>query len=90
MHTLWQENINKNRVILPPEQAPYKATSIMIRQAKGAILKSVKKETPKYWNERISKLAFQGNFIQLLIKEKQNITWKSNRIMYQVKYYHLQ
>ena len=31
----------------------------------------------KYWNERISKLAFQGNFIQLPIEEKQNIAWKS-------------
>ena len=77
MQTMWQENINENRIILPPEEAPYKATPLMIRQAKGAMLKSVKEETLKYWNERISKLAFQGNFIQLLIEEKQNITWKS-------------
>ena len=62
---------------MPPEEAQYKATSLMTKQAKGAMLKSVKEETLKYWNERISKLTFQGNFIQLLIEEKQNIFWKS-------------
>ena len=41
------------------------------------MLKSIKKETLKYWNERISKLTFQGSFIQLSIEEKENVTWKS-------------
>ena len=41
------------------------------------MLKSVKEETLKYWNERVQKLAFQGDFIQLLVEENENITWKS-------------
>ena len=41
------------------------------------MLKSVKEETTEYWNELISKLIFQGNFKQLLIDKKLNITWKS-------------
>ena len=41
------------------------------------MVKSVKEETFKYWNERVQKLAFQGDFIQLLLEEKENITWRS-------------
>jgi hypothetical protein len=48
-----------------------------INQSKKAILKSVQNKTLCYWNDRVKKLAFQGNFIQLLIEEKQNITWQS-------------
>jgi hypothetical protein len=41
------------------------------------MLNSVKKETLKYWNEKVQKLTFQGDFIGLLMEEKNNITWKS-------------
>ena len=77
MQTLWQENIKENRITLPHAEEAYTATSLIVRQAKGAMLKSIKEETLKYWNERVRKLTFQGDFIQLLIEEKENITWKS-------------
>ena len=34
-------------------------------------------ETLKCWNDKVRKLAFQGSFIELLIEEKDNVTWKS-------------
>ena len=39
--------------------------------------KSVKEETLLNWNNKVKKLTFQGDFINLLIEEESNITWKS-------------
>ena len=39
--------------------------------------KSVQAETHNTWNERIRKLTFQGDFVQLLIEEQENVSWKS-------------
>ena len=39
--------------------------------------KSVKEEPLLNWNNKIKKLTFQGYFINLLIEEESNITWKS-------------
>ena len=38
---------------------------------------SIKEETLLYWNKKIQKLVLQGDFINLLIEEKSNVTWKS-------------
>ena len=38
---------------------------------------SVKQETIQYWNTRVKKLTFQGDFVKLLIEEKENATWQS-------------
>ena len=77
MQTLWQENIDKNTITLPHTEEAQRASPAIIRQAKKAMYKSVREETLTYWNERVQKLAFQGDFIQLLVEEKENITWKS-------------
>ena len=39
--------------------------------------KSVQAETNNTWNKHIRKLTFQGDFVQLLIKEQENMSWKS-------------
>ena len=39
--------------------------------------KSVQAETNNTWNKSIRKLTFQGDFVQLLIKEQENMSWKS-------------
>ena len=49
----------------------------MINKAKKAMLRSVQAENMDYWNKKIKKLAFQGDFAQLLVEEKTNVTWKS-------------
>ena len=39
--------------------------------------KSVKEETLALWNSKVKKLTLQGDFINLLIEEQSNVTWKS-------------
>ena len=38
---------------------------------------TVKEETLALWNSKIKKLTLQGNFVNLLIEEQSNVTWKS-------------
>ena len=37
----------------------------------------VKSKTISDWNTRVQKLTFQGDFLKLLIDEKENVTWQS-------------
>ena len=73
MHKMWQENLDQNTIQTPPEDKTY-VTPLTINQAKKAMLKSVKKEALDYWNNNINKLTFQGDFGQMLIEEKTNVT----------------
>ena len=41
------------------------------------MVKSVKEETLFLWNNKVKKLTLQGDFINLLIEEESNVTWKS-------------
>ena len=41
------------------------------------MLKSVQNDSLDYWNKRIKMLTFLGDFGQLLLEEKTNVTWKS-------------
>ena len=77
VHRMWQENIDKNNFSAPHENETQHEVSKNTNKSKKAMLKSVQNETTTYWNERVKRLAFQGNFIQLLIEEKENITWRS-------------
>ena len=59
MQTLWQENIIENTITHRSKGDAQAASSAVVKQAKKAMVKSVKEETLKYWNERVQKLAFQ-------------------------------
>ena len=48
-----------------------------VQIAKKAIKDSVKTQTIQDWNTKVQKLTFQGDFVKLLIDEKENATWKS-------------
>ena len=72
---MWQENLNANKV-QPSSNYSYTSPAI-VKQAKQAMLKSVQNITLDFWNERVKKLTFQGDFAQLLIEEKTDVTWKS-------------
>ena len=37
----------------------------------------MKEESLKLWNEKVKKLVMQGDFINLLAEENENVTWKS-------------
>ena len=46
-------------------------------KAKKAVTKSVQELTLDHWNETVEELTMQGQFAQLLIDEKANVTWQS-------------
>ena len=48
-----------------------------VQIAKRDIRDSVKTQTLQDWNTKVQKLTFQGDFVKLLIDEKENATWKS-------------
>ena len=48
-----------------------------IVKAKKATQESVNQEILKTWNNKVSKLVVQGEFVKLLIEEEQSVTWQS-------------
>ena len=48
-----------------------------IPRAQKAIKKSIEEEILKTWNTKVEKLTMQGGFVNLLIQEKENVTWQS-------------
>ena len=48
-----------------------------IPRAKKAIKKSVEEEILQTWNTKVQDLTMQGDFANLLIEEKENVTWQS-------------
>ena len=54
-----------------------------IPRAKKAIKKSIQEETLETWNQKIEKLTMQGDFTNLLIQEKENVTWQAVIKMFQ-------
>ena len=48
-----------------------------IPKAKSATKFSIQQFTTEQWNEKVEKLAMQGDFAKLLIEEEENVTWKS-------------
>ena len=75
VHNMWKDNIKNNKI--KETQENYSPSFKEIESAKKAIQKSVQTETHNTWNERIRKLTFQGDFVQLLIEEQENVSWKS-------------
>ena len=45
--------------------------------ARKAVKDTLKEESLKLWNEKVGKLVMQGDFINLLSEEKENVTWQS-------------
>ena len=73
---LYRDNISKQKIIPPTFEINSQLNSI-VHKAKKAMIKSVKEETLLNWNNKVKKLTFQGDFINLFIEEESNITWKS-------------
>ena len=48
-----------------------------IKQAKVAIKKEIKAEILDKWNSKVRQLTMQGEFAELLIEEKESVTWQS-------------
>ena len=73
---MWKENVDNNQIKMTQDDNAL-STLKEIKVAKNAMKKSVQAETLHTWNECIKKLTFQDNFVQLLIEEKETVSWKS-------------
>jgi hypothetical protein len=74
MHTMWENNQEAINSV-SHEEGPYNARKL--KKAKKVMRQSVNDESLKYWNNKVKQLTFQGDFINLVIEEQQNVTWKS-------------
>ena len=77
MQEIWNENIENNTINEPSQDKTWEEKTRDILKAKQAMKNSVKKETLENWNSKVKKLTFQGNFLELVIEERENITWQS-------------
>ena len=73
---MFQENIVQNNIVKPTTENEAEK-NIFIAKAKKAMTNSVREETITLWNNKVKKLTLQGDFINLLIEEQSNVTWKS-------------
>jgi hypothetical protein len=69
------DNLVSNHVIPPRSQGS--TSKRTITKAKKEVKKSVQNEVKDKWDKKVQKLVMQGNFTQLLIEEKENVTWQS-------------
>ena len=79
-HQILEKNIENDCIFIPsPLNCPNvdHARRHAIPRAKMAIKKSIEEETLDVWNKKVQQLTMQGDFTNLLIQEKENITWQS-------------
>ena len=75
MQQMWQNNVDERRIVeTHKNETP---TRINMERAKKTMKSSVAAETMETWNSKVKKLTIQGDFVGLLIVEKENVTWKS-------------
>jgi hypothetical protein len=77
VHNMWEENVKKSLVLNPSSKTAQRNMLVNVKEAKKVMKNSVTQETIQYWNTKVRKLTFQGDFVKLLIEEKQNATWQS-------------
>ena len=74
---IFRENIENRNIIIDTNLTAEEKNKV-IAKAKKQMNLSIKKETLLYWNKKkVQKLVLQEGFINLLIEEKSNLTWKS-------------
>ena len=73
-------NIDNDNIFIPSTQnCPdvQHARRHEIPRAKAAMKLSIEEETLQLWNSKVQKLTMQGDFANILIEEKQNVTWQA-------------
>ena len=76
-NTIYTKNLELDKYSSLDCQATYKEKVANINKAKKANKDTLKEESLKLWNEKVGKLVMQGDFINLLAEEKENVTWQS-------------
>ena len=66
-----------NKFLVPNSEASIKERRANINKANKATEDTLKEESLKLWNEKVGKVVMQGDFINLLAEEKENVTRQS-------------
>ena len=74
---IYTKNLALNKFSAPYSEASNTERESNIKKAKKANKDCLKEESLKLWNEKVKKLVMQGDFINLLAEENENVTWKS-------------
>ena len=77
---LLEQNIENDNIFIPStSNCPDVEHSRRheIPKAKEAIKKSIQEETLQIWNNKVEHLTMQGDFLKLLIEEKESVTWQA-------------
>ena len=75
-----QNNIDNDRFLIPTTENTFDveiSRTLEIPKAKLAVKKSIKDDVTNLWNSKVQSLTMQGDFTNLLIEEKENVTWQS-------------
>ena len=75
VHQMWSENCENPPNTDPRGERPLGTLSVV--SAKKIMKDAVQAETLMNWNAKVKKLTFQGDFLNLLIEEETNVSWKS-------------
>ena len=76
-NSIYTKNLESNKFLVPDNEASTQEKVANINKAKKAVKETLKEESLKLWNEKVPKLVMQGDFINLLSEEKENVTWQS-------------
>ena len=74
---IFKENRTNRNIITNTDELIGLEKVTTIEKAKKVVKESIKEEVLKTWNSRVKDLTMQGDFIQLLAEEEENVTWKS-------------
>ena len=72
--------VENNQFMLPTPENTWNVSSSIRHEttkAKKTNQQSINQEVLQTWNDKVSKLLVQGEFVKLLIEEQQSITWQS-------------
>ena len=76
-NAIYNKNIELNIFSAPDREANNKEKEANLKKTKKANRDLLKEESIMLWNSKVQKLVMQGDFVNLLAEEKDNVTWKS-------------
>ena len=74
---IYNTNIESNQFSTPDIETNTVNREANLKKAKQANKELLKEESNILWNTKVKRLVMQGDFVNLLAEEKDNITWKS-------------
>ena len=73
-NSIYTKNLELNKFFITGNQISNGERLASLNKAMKANKDTLKKESLTLWNEKVGKLVIQGDFINLIAKEKENVT----------------